>query len=476
MASVRQFYPRSLLRLILLGNVLVALPLLAAVAYVASNIEALTARSEAVTREAAMAARVGWEIPEDLGVMDRILRQYEVLGDPSLLDDYQAARHEWVHLSQEYVAIPLLAGLRERIGALIEEEAAGFRDFQAGHKGSPQLRLQLADLKARSHRLLNEAGHLADNEVAVFKAEAAVLRERLLLSLALGLLAVVLFVAFSRVMFARVLRGFEQAVVALGEGQLEQEIRLQGPEDIQEVGRRLDWLRRRLLDLEEQRILGLRHVSHELKTPLAALREGSSLLTEGAAGTLTAAQEKIVGIMSSNSLRLQGLIDSLLKLQQAGHAGDRIEPVRLRFDELVQQVVTTHQLAARSKRLRFSGALAPLTVSGGREELTTVVDNLVSNAIKFSPEGSSVELTLTRQNELVVLDVADQGPGVPAAERDHIFEPFYRSANARGVAGVGLGLALAREFAVAHRGTLELLDAAVGTRFRLTLPLARATS
>jgi two-component system sensor histidine kinase GlrK len=393
-----------------------------------------------------------------------------------LLDDYQAARREWVHLSQEYVAIPLLAGLRDRVGALIQEEDAGFRDFQAGLKGSPALRLQLADLRARSHRLLNEAGHLADSEVAAFKADAAVLRERLLLSLALGLLAVVLFVAFSRMMFARVLRGFEQAVVALGEGQLEKEVRLQGPEDIQEVGRRLDWLRRRLLDLEEQRILGLRHVSHELKTPLAALREGSSLLTEGAAGTLTPAQEKIVGIMSSNSLRLQGLIDSLLKLQQAGHAGDRIEPVRLRFDELVQQVVTTHQLAARSKRLRFSGALAPLTVSGGREELTTVVDNLVSNAIKFSPEGSSVELTLTRQNELVVLDVADQGPGVPAAERDHIFEPFYRSANARGVAGVGLGLALAREFAVAHRGTLELRDAAVGTRFRLTLPLARATS
>jgi two-component system sensor histidine kinase GlrK len=245
---------------------------------------------------------------------------------------------------------------------------------------------------------------------------------------------------------------------------------------MREVGRRLDWLRRRLLALEEQRILVLRHVSHELKTPLAALREGSSLLTERAAGPLTQGQEKIVGIMNSNALRLQGLIDSLLKLQQAGHAGERIEPVRLRFDELIQQVVTTHQLAARSKRLRFAGALAPLTVSGGREELTTVVNNLVSNAIKFSPDGGAVELSLTEENKQIVLDVTDQGPGIPADEREQIFEPFYRSTNARGVAGVGLGLAIAREFAAAHRGTLELLDMPAGTHFRLTLPVAGGAS
>jgi two-component system sensor histidine kinase GlrK len=176
--------------------------------------------------------------------------------------------------------------------------------------------------------------------------------------------------------------------------------------------------------------------------------------------------------MGNNALRLQGLIDSLLKLQQAGHAGERIEPVRLRFDELVQQVVTTHQLAARSKRLRFAGALAPLTVSGGKEELTTVVDNLVSNAIKFSPEGGAVELTLKIRERQVVLDVTDQGPGIAAADRERIFDPFYRGNNSQGVAGVGLGLAIAREFAMAHRGSLEVLDARRGTHFRLTLPMA----
>jgi two-component system sensor histidine kinase GlrK len=174
--------------------------------------------------------------------------------------------------------------------------------------------------------------------------------------------------------------------------------------------------------------------------------------------------------MRNNALRLQALIDGLLKLQKAGYAGDRLEPVRVRLDELIQQVLATHQLAARDKRLRFSGSLAPLTVSGGREELTTVVNNLVSNAIKFSPEGGTVSLTLALEGSLAVLDVADQGRGVPETDRQRIFEPFYRSSNSKDVVGIGLGLAIAREFAVAHGGSLEIVDSAAGAHFRVSLP------
>ncbi len=476
MASVRQFYPRSLLRLILLGNVLVALPLLVAIVFVFFGIGELTDRSETLTREASLASRHGHELLEEMSAMERILRQYEVLGDASLRDDYGAARNGWLVVCREYAAIPLLAELRERVLAILDVEAAAFAEFQTARKSGHDLLGELVELNGRFVKLTEEAGHIADRELSAFRATVDALRQRLLLAMVLGLAVVLLLVVFARPRLARVLWGFESAVQALGEGKLDKEIHLTGPEDIREVGRRLDWLRRRLLALEEQRTLVLRHVSHELKTPLAALREGSSLLTERAAGPLNEGQEKIVGIMSSNALRLQGLIDSLLKLQQVGHAGERIESVRLRFDELVQQVVTTHQLAARSKRLRFAGALAPLTVSGGREELTTVVDNLVSNAIKFSPEGGAVEISLVRQQRQAVLDVMDQGPGIPANERGQVFEPFYRSANARGVAGVGLGLAIAREFAAAHRGTLELMDVPTGTHFRLTLPVAGGAS
>lgn len=473
---MRQFYPRSLLRLILIGNVLVALPLMVAILFVFFNIGRVTERSEALTREASMASRLGHELIEELGAMERILRQYQVLVDASLLEDYGAAQKVWVGMCDGYAAIPMLADLRERVIDLRDDGVKSYAAFQEGRKTSHELLVDLVELRGYFAKLQDEAVRTADRDIAAFRAEVEEMRHRLLLAMALGLSVVMLLVLSARWQLGRILWGFESAVRRLGEGQLAEEIRLAGPEDIQEVGRRLDWLRCRLLALEEQRTLVLRHVSHELKTPLAALREGSSLLTERAAGPLTEGQEKIVGIMSSNSLRLQRLIDSLLKLQQVGHAGERIEVVPVRFDELVQQVVTTHQLAARSKRLRFAGALAPLTVSGGREELTTVVDNLVSNAIKFSPEGGAVEISLAQERRQAVLDVTDQGPGISASERERIFEPFYRSTNAQGVAGVGLGLAIAREFAVAHHGALELLDSESGTHFRLTLPMTSVTS
>jgi two-component system, NtrC family, sensor histidine kinase GlrK len=470
MTNVRQFYPRSFLRLILLGNIVVALPLIIAIAYVASSIESLTLRSEAVTRQASLAARLGWGLPDDLNSMDRILRQYEVLADHSLLDDYATLRRNWLSSAREYAAIPLLAGISDQIAGILDTEARAYRAFQGGTSTAGELRTTLNDLRPRLHRLLTETGQIADKEVESFRQESTRLHERLMLAQALGLGAVLLLGALGRVLITRLWKGFEHAVKSLGEGKLDNEIRLEGPKDMQEVGHRLDWLRRRLLALEEQRTLVLRHVSHELKTPLAALREGSSLLTEGAAGSLTPGQGKIVSIMRNNALRLQALIDGLLKLQQAGYAGERLEPVRVRLDELIQQVLATHQLAARDKHLRFSGSLAPLTVTGGREELTTVVNNLVSNAIKFSPEAGKISLTLVLERNMAVLDVTDEGRGVPAEDKQRIFEPFYRSSNSKEVVGVGLGLAIAREFAVAHGGSLEIVDSSAGAHFRVALP------
>jgi len=468
---VKYPYPRSFLRLILLGNVFVALPLLLAIAYGAISIERLTETSQTMIRDAALAARLGNELPEDLVSMDRTLRQYEVLRDESLLDDYAVLRNEWRKNTQQYADISLLSALSDRLQGVLGEEASAFDAFRTKGLPSPDLRHVLADLRTRCRQVAVDGAATVDLEVSRFRAQAIELRQRLFLAQAVGLLAMVLFMGFGRELLTRVFGRFERAVMTLGEGQLEQEIEIDGPADMRRMGRRLDWLRLRLLALEEQRTFVLRHVSHELKTPLAALREGSSLLTEGAAGSLTGAQAKIVGIMRNNALRLQTLIDGLLKLQQAGYAGGTMETVAMRFDELIQQVVATHQLAARNKRLVFSGTLAPLTVSGGREELTTVVDNLVSNAIKYSPEGGTVTLNLVRQERMAVLAVTDQGPGVPAVDRQRIFEPFFRSAGTRAVAGVGLGLAIAKEFTVAHGGTLELADEAGGAHFCVSLPI-----
>lgn len=474
---MRSLYPRSFLRLIVLGNIIAALPVLAALGYVVVAIERQTGHNEAVMRQAARVARLGYELPEGLDAMERVLRQYTVLGDQSLLGDYEAMRRRWDNELRDCAGIPLLAGLSGRIAGVRWAMGTDTHFVLGGRMGVQGLQSVIGEARSYLRAVFDEANRLVEREVEAARREAADMRHHLLVAVAQGLLTTALFMLLSRHLLAGLLNRFEAAVIALGEGRLEQEIRLVGPEDMRKVGQRLDWLRRRLLALEQQRVLVLRHVSHELKTPLAALREGSSLLGEGAAGTLTPAQTKIVGIMGSNALRLYRLIDGLLKLQTVGYAASHLQPAPVRFDELIRQVLTTHQLAVRCKRLRFAGRLAPLVVVGGREELTTVVDNLISNAVKYSPEGASVTLSLAEADGRVVFDVIDCGPGVRAEERERIFEPFYRSSTAKEVAaGAGLGLAIAREFALAHRGSLELVTAERGCHFRVLLPLQRAAT
>jgi two-component system sensor histidine kinase GlrK len=470
------FYPRSFLQLILLGWFLVALPLLAAIAFAWYSLDGITERGDSVVEQASSAARIGWELPEHLTDMERSVAKFAVLHTPDQIEDYVAERDAWRNEAEELMRIPLSAPLVARVNAMLASEEKVYRLFIADTSQIAALRTALGQIRTATTALLTDLGERVTAERENFRAEAAKLRQRLLVGLVLAFaLATVLF-WFGRRLLARLLSRFERAVLALGENRLDRRIRLKGPRDLQWVGSRLDWLRRRLLALETERTRILRHVSHELKTPLAALREGASLLNEGVAGPLSPQQARIAGIMQSNVLRLQGLIDGLLKMQQAGHVRDRIEPVSVRLDQLIQQILATHQLATRDKRLRISGTLAPLAVEGGREELTTVLDNLIANAIKFSPEDHRVRVTLTSEADRAVIDVTDQGPGVPESDRDKIFEPFFRSPATRSVAGVGLGLAIARELVLAHQGSLDLLPSETGCHFRLALPLANATT
>lgn len=467
------FYPRSLLRLVLLGNLLLMAPLIGAIIYAEITVERITTQSELMAGEANRAGQISWELPEDLRLMERILRQYLVLNDASLLEEYAAAREEWRRRAANFAQIPLIASLSPKINDLLVTEEQAFRKLRGG-EGVPELEATVTVLLERSLAMADEAARIVDAERLSFRARAAELRQRLLVGIIVALVTVLVLMVLGRRLVARLLSRVERAVQALGEGQLDRRIALRGPDDLRRIGERLEWLRCRLRELEEQRTRVLRHISHELKTPLAALREGSSLLSDQVAGPLTPQQTRIVGIMHSNALRLQTLIDGLLRLQRAEHALDRFERVRLRLDDVIQQVLATQQLAVRDKSLRIIGTLAPLTVTGGKEEVTTIVNNLVTNAIKYSPAGGTINLSLTRDGDQAVFNVIDQGPGIPKEDRVKIFEPFFRARGTENsVAGTGLGLAIASEFVHAHHGLLTLVDSPVGSHFQVRLPLSR---
>lgn len=464
-------YPRSFLRLIVLGNVLAVLPLLGAVGYASSTVADLARQSEVTVRQASRAATLGYALQEDLTHMERILRQYEVLRDPSLLDEYVAERKEWRQSAEEYAAMSLFANLAGRVGNMQQREAAAYEKLGTHAEKLPLLKAALATVRRDLDPLLIDANRLIEAEREAFRIRAESLRERLIAAMFSALALTGLLVWFGRRTVARLWSRFERAVQALGEGRLDRRIHLKGPEDMQQVGSRLEWLRKRMVTLEKDRTRVMRHASHELKTPLATLREGASLLSEGVAGPLTPQQAKIAGIMNTNAVRLQGLIDGVLRMQQASHARDHMQTSPIRFDKVIEQTLTTIQLAARNRKLRITGSLAPVTVEGNGEALATLADNVISNAIKFSPDGGVVHITLTREADNAVLDVIDDGPGIGSEEAARIFAPFYRGAAGKGIPGAGLGLAIAHEFALAHRGRLEIVERQGGAHFRASLPL-----
>lgn len=466
-------YPRSLIRLVVIANALTALPLVVAIGYAAVTFDGIARQSEAVTGEANLAGRLSSELPENLRYMDRILRQYGVLHDRSLLDDYAAVREEWRANVKQLAGIPFMAPVANQVGDMLVTEEAAYRRIGDGSSGFAEMQGTLASLQRKSEALAAEAERIVDAERAIFRSTARKLAQHLLVGMAVGIMMAALVMLVARRLMANLVSRVEGAVLSLGEGQLDRRIELRGPEDVRLIGERLDWLRCRLRDLEEQRTRVLRHISHELKTPLAALREGSSLLSDQVAGALTDQQRRIVAIMHNNALRLQTLIDGLLRLQRAEHVLERMDRVALRFDEVIQQVLTTHQLAARDKQLRMTGTLEPLTITGGREEITTIVNNLVANAIKYSPAGGTIDVSLTKVDEMASFDVFDEGPGVPREDRERIFEPFYRAPGTRSTGGTGLGLAIAIEFVRAHGGSLDLVEETTGAHFRVRLPLRR---
>ena len=473
-----RYYPKSFLKLLLLAFGVVALPLVLGLLDAAVYVDRLTGESRAAVVQAAEAARESRLLMEQVTGLERVVRQYLVLGDAELLGDYNRLRKGFKATTSELSLLPLDESQLRELNRTIDKEQALYallnllpatpREQRALIEGY----VTLSDLAQGVLQISNE---LIDREIERMRqgAEEArrVLWRRLLATTVLGVL-IALGVTY---LVAQPIRQLDQAIRRLGTGTFHGEIRVRGPADLEYLGSRLDWMRGRLEELEQQKRLFLRHVSHELKTPLTALREGSELLAEGAAGPLSARQGEIVAILQNKSAQLQHLIEDLLDYHRAQESLARLDLGPVRLDQVVSQVLEEHRLQAQARSLRTELSLDTVTLNADADKLRVVVDNLVSNAIKYSPEGGTISLALASRESKVTLDVVDSGPGIPPEDHERIFDWFFRGEHGHQgrVRGSGLGLAIAREFVTAHRGSVEVVgDGAPGAHFRVTLPLA----
>lgn len=471
--------PKSILRLVLTGFLLVVLPLIAALVIATISVDRLVTHGQQALLQSVFVTQGSQDLVETVKAMERNARQYQVLGDLALFDVYKENHARFNDAVRSLESLELSMEQRRLLDELRTSENATHSLLSDHPFDAPEVEAALPafiELGRMAQQILLNSQELITHGVEQMQDESeGVQRTLLVQAVALVPAAVLLTILFT-VLISRPVRQIDQAIRRLGDGSFLDAPVISGPRDLQLLGERLDWLRRRLLELEQDKTRFLQHMSHELKTPLTAIREGTELMREQVVGTLNEQQCEIAGILHDSSLQLQKLIEDLLNFSIVQSRSATLVRKPVEFDRLIEEVLAGHRIAMLSRQLETELNLRPVVLEGDREKLRILVDNLVSNAIKYSPDGSRLSIRLTVHDGMALLEVADAGPGIPGEEYERVFEAFYQGApaNKGPVRGTGLGLSIAREYAQAHGGTIRVVKSThPGACLQVRLPVGQ---
>jgi two-component system sensor histidine kinase GlrK len=408
----------------------------------------------------------------DILLMERSARLYAVLNDPRIAAGFDINYAGFIRTLDrvaEYVPPDDINRVR----------AAGNEAAALVHRTDNQF-LTTATVEQRFGRLSREADILAekarhpiDARLNELERRAAATQEGLLWALMALVPAALAIAGIFWYFVLRPLRAMDRAISDLGRGAFSHAIAISGPADLAALGRQLEWLRTRLLDIALERNRFLRHMSHELKTPLANIREGTDLLLDGAVGPIDDNQREVASILRENALRLQQLIENLLSYSAWKARASGVELSAFRLGSLVGTVIDSQRLAMAARSITLDMHVDDLHLVADRAKLKLVIENLLSNAIKFTPRGGTIHLHAFPDGATTVIDCADTGPGIAPEDRDKVFDAFYSGSTPQGgpLKGTGIGLSVVREFVEAHGGTVEIITGQYpGAHLRIRLP------
>ena len=472
--------PNSFLKLLLFGFAVVVTPLLIALAFAVIITDRMADQSQHAVYKSARATQNSRMLLEQVTIMERAARQYHVLGDKALFNTYREAHDLFVKTVGELNNLFVDQSLKQELKDISHTEQAILDSLQRHPYSSEQIKNAVGEfvsLASKSREVLSGSQTVIDREVEVMYGLASN-AQRLFFWFGLALIPVMIIIVVGiTYVISRPVRQIEAAIMSLGDGSFASPIKVIGPKNLEILGERLDWLRQRLAEVEQEKVKFLRHVSHELKTPLTALREGTDLLADGVVGQLSPEQKEVVTILGSNTAQLQGLIEDLLNFSRAHLKPSALDQDRVALDKLMRRVLSDQKLAIIAKQLNLRVKFEPVSVRGDKEKLRVVLDNLLSNAVKFSPRKGKVEIAIRKIGNNAAVDIRDSGPGIQPREHERVFEAFYQGeAVAEGhIKGTGLGLSIARDYVQAHGGQISVNEKSTsGAHLMLRLPMEAA--
>lgn len=472
MLASRLFDSGSLLRLgslrqLIIGSFLVALIPLAALLWQShSDLTTVSRMTIDETQEIAGIVSKVQQLESANVVLERSLRQFQVLRNDVAEGLVNNALVRFDERLAALCAAPAAVKGCESVTTVIEELKA-FSTFNSETDLSPSLS-RLRSVLLQVHENLDvaiEARLVAQRQdVSDMQARQSWL-SALLVSVSLGLILLGSQLATNPVRKLKLII----RMLARQQGSLPP-LSTRAPKELVGVEEDLHWLGERLAQLEHIRTALLRHAAHELKTPLASIKEGCALLSDGTVGSLTEPQQEVMSLLASSTSRLNALIEKLLDynilLQQARASFTYVD-----VELMVNQCIEDYQLALQNHTL--SVTVDEANIYADPELLRRILDNLLSNAVAHGSLDEAIYIRVSVEKNKALIDVANHGTKIPPEKISNLFEPFVRGDGARNdnVIGTGLGLSIVSDCARIMHGEVSLIDVDYAdVCFRVVIP------
>ena len=456
------------------------MPLLVAVLWALFSLDRLATQSEERVVTGVVAAENNRLLVEHLGKLERVARQFTILRDPDsllLLQQDLVTLEDRLGQMQPLAAMAsattLLGNIGERWRSIVESLSKPNLS-----PGEAQVAIgEISPLRQQVSRLTKILNAYVDQELRALQESTRSAQKISAWQVAALVPGTLILVLFFTLMVARPIRQIDDAIRQLGQSGFSKPIRINGPTDLERLSRQLEWLRMRLLDLAQEKNRFLRQMSHELKTPLANIREGTELLLDGTVGELEAPQREVTDILRMNGLKLQRLIENLLSFSAWQTKNEVLTLTDFPLRALVISVAKEQRIALKSGHIQLRLDIEDVTVNADRDKIRTVLDNLLTNAVKFTPRDGYIKIRAKRSTDRFVIEFADTGPGIPEEESPRVFEAFFQGRQEQGghVAGTGIGLSVVLECIQAHDGSVEIVNTGEfpGAHFRIVIPQNR---
>lgn len=468
----------SIKKLTLLGFTLVALPLVLALIYSTTQVNLMSKQSAQAILSVVALTKVNRELNENQLKLERYASQYIVLKDVELKGDYLSQETQILILVNDDLAVykdDELTQLSQKFSSIIAVVHELISTKNIDENTLEIIQNQFVALTNVSREIHKRSDQLINKQASKIDKTAKQVSDTILISLLIIPMTSIIAGVFIY-LITTPLKVLTAKIQSLEKGDFDKKIKLRGSPEIREIADALEIMRLRLHALELQKSSFIRHISHELKTPLAAIREGTELLYDNSVGELNDEQQEICYIIKDSVNRLQRLIEDLLNFNIVLDSTSLQDSEKIYLQLLLDNVLSDHKLDIKRKKLEIKQVNEDVVIYSNAKQLKVVLDNILSNAIKYSADHGTISIYTEFKNKQLQLSIVDNGPGINSDIKDKIFDAFYQGPAPENsqIKGSGLGLTIVKELLMRLNGEISIesnqLNKKKGIRVQITLP------